>query len=69
MRRRGAGVKRREISLACDQFPKLSPWPETPKEIHSGREDKGEGGHRGDLGEKKVSQRGEGNQPSNHTPK
>ena len=33
-RRRGRGVKRREINLACDQFPKYSPQPRTPKEIH-----------------------------------
>ena len=33
-RRRGGGVKRRETSLACDQFPKCSPQPRTPKEIH-----------------------------------
>ena len=28
------GVKRRETNLACDQFPKFSPQPGTPKEIH-----------------------------------
>ena len=33
-RRRGGGVKRREINLACDQFPKCSPQPRTHKEIH-----------------------------------
>ena len=33
-RRRGGGVKRREISLACDQFAKCSPQPRTHKEIH-----------------------------------
>ena len=27
-------VKRRETSLACDQFPKCSPQPRTPEEIH-----------------------------------
>ena len=32
-RKRGEGVKRREINLACDQFPKYSPQPRTPKEI------------------------------------
>ena len=30
----GGGVKRRETNLACDQFPKFSPQPGTPKEIH-----------------------------------
>ena len=32
-RRRGGGVKRRETNLACDQVPKFSPQPGTPKEI------------------------------------
>ena len=32
-RRRGA-VKRGETNLAGNQFPKCSPQPETPKEIH-----------------------------------
>ena len=30
----GGGVKRRETNLACDQFPKCSPQPGIPKEIH-----------------------------------
>ena len=33
-RRRRGGVKRRETKLASDQFPKCSPQPGTPKEIH-----------------------------------
>ena len=33
-RRRGKGVKRRETNLACDQFPKCSAQPGTPREIH-----------------------------------
>ena len=33
-RRRKGGIKRRETNLACDQFPKFSPQPRTPKEIH-----------------------------------
>ena len=33
-RRRRGGVKRRETSLAYDEFPKCSPQPGTPKEIH-----------------------------------
>ena len=32
-----------------------------------GREEKGEGGDRGDLGEKRESKGGESNQASNHT--
>ena len=31
MRRKG-GIKRRETNLACDQFPKFSPQPGTPKD-------------------------------------
>jgi len=55
-RGRGGGGKRRETNLANDQFPKSSPQPGTPKEIH--RVEKGEGRDRGDLGEKKESQKG-----------
>ena len=33
-RRRRRDVKRRETDLACNQFPKCSPQPRTPKEIH-----------------------------------
>jgi len=33
-RRRRGGVKRRETSLASNQFPKCSPQPRTPKKIH-----------------------------------
>ena len=33
-RRRRGGVKRRETDLASSQFPKCSPQPRTPKEIH-----------------------------------
>ena len=32
-RRRG-GVKRREATLASNQFPKCFPQPRTPREIH-----------------------------------
>ena len=33
-RRRRWRVKTGETNLACDQFPKCSPQPKTPKEIH-----------------------------------
>ena len=33
-RRRGGGIKRRETSLASDQFLKCPPQPGTPKEIY-----------------------------------
>ena len=60
-RRRGGGVKRTKTSLACDQFPKFSPQPGTPKEIHRvGYRREGGGRSRGDLGEKKESQKGRG---------
>ena len=59
-RRRKGGFKRREIDLGSTLFPKCSPQPRTPIEIHIivlRRE--GYGGDRGDLGEKKESQMGE----------
>ena len=58
-RRRGGGVKRRETNLASNQFPKCYPQPRTPKKIQRGREEKGEGGDRGDVVEKKESQKRE----------
>ena len=33
-RRRRGGIKRRETNLASNQFPKCSPQPGIPKEIH-----------------------------------
>ena len=73
-RRKRGGIKRGETSLASNKFPKFSPQPGTPREIHRvkerrergggegftvlRREEKGEGGDRGDLGEKKESQKG-----------
>ena len=58
-RRRGGGVNRRETNLACDQFPKFSPQAEYPKRFTElSGEEKGEGGDRGDLGEKKENQKG-----------
>ena len=57
---RKEGIKRRETDPASNQFPKCCPQPRTHKEIHRvGREEKGEGGDRGDLVEKKESQKGE----------
>ena len=56
-RRKREGIKIEETSLASNQFPKCSPQPRTPKEIHRVREEKGEGGDRGDLGEKRGSQK------------
>ena len=60
IRIRKEGIKRRETGPASNQFPKCSPQPGIHKEIHRvGREEKGEGGDRGDLVEKKESQKGE----------
>ena len=57
-RRRG-GLKRREASLASDQFPKCSPQPRTHKDIHRVEQRReGGGGDRGDLVEKKESPKG-----------
>ena len=50
-RRTRGGVKRRQTDLGSNQFPKCSPQLERFTELS--REKKGEGGDRGDLGEKK----------------
>ena len=64
------GDKRRETDPASNQFLKYSPPSRTHKEIHRmGREEKGEGRDRGDLGRKRRVKRAEHNQASNHTPK
>ena len=34
IRRRRGGIKRGESNLASNQFPKCSPQPRTPREIH-----------------------------------
>ena len=52
-RRRRGGIKRRETDLGSNQF--YSP-EHTQKFTELEREEKGEGGDRGDLGEKKESQ-------------
>ena len=55
-RRIKGGIKRRETDPPSNQFPKCSPQPGTHKEIHRvGREEKVEGGNRGDPMEKKES--------------
>ena len=45
-RRKGGEVKRRETNLASDQFPKFSPQPETPREIHRVKQRREGGGRR-----------------------
>ena len=53
------GIKLRETDPASNQLSKCSPQPGTHKEIHRVGEEKGEGGDRGDLGDKKESPNGE----------
>ena len=57
--RRRWGAKRGENNLASNQFPKCSPQPGTPREIHRVKQRRqGEGEDGGDLGEKRESQKG-----------
>ena len=59
-RRIKEGIKNRVTDPASNQFPKCSPQPGTHKEIHLvGREEKGERGDRGNMVERKESQKGE----------
>ena len=59
-RRIKGGIKRRETDPASNQFPKCSPQSEhTERFTELGREEKGEGGDRGDLVEEKESPKGE----------
>ena len=48
-------MKWRGTDPASNQFPKCSPSSETHRDSQCGREEKGEGGDRGDLVEKKES--------------
>ena len=45
-RRKRGGIKIEETSLASNQFPKCSPQPRTPKEIHRVIQNTEEGGRR-----------------------
>ena len=58
-RRIKGGIKRRETDPASNQFPKCSPPSGTHRFTELGREEKEEGGDRGDLVEKKESPKGE----------
>ena len=58
-RRRRGKAKRRETDLASNQIPKCSPQQYTQRDSELGREEKGAGGDRGDLREKKESKNGE----------
>ena len=48
-------MKRRETDPASNQFPKCSPPSGTHTDSELGREEKGEGGDRGNLMDKKES--------------
>ena len=48
-------MKRRETDPASNQFPKCSPPIGTHRDSELGREEKGDGGDRGGLVEKKES--------------
>ena len=69
-RRRRGGVKRGEINLTSNQFPKCSPQPRTPREIQSYIE-KRRGREEIEVtwGRKRRVKRRESNQAGNHTPK
>ena len=43
IRGRRRGIKRRETNLASSQFPKCSPQPKTPREIHRVKRKEGGG--------------------------
>ena len=58
-RRRRGGVKRRETDLSIISSLSIPHSPEHPKSFTElGKEEQGEGGDRGDLEEKKESQKG-----------
>ena len=52
-------MKRRETDPASNQFPKCCPLSNTQRFRELGGEEKGEGGDRGNLVEKKESLKGE----------
>ena len=66
-RRREGGVQMRETNLACDQFPKCSPQPGTPKEIHKVEKRRGREEIVVTWGRKRRVKRGESDQASNYT--
>ena len=60
IRRRKEGIKRRETEIASNQFLSvLHSLEHTKRFTEFCREEKEVGGDRGDLGEKKESQKGE----------
>ena len=58
--RRKGEIKRRETDPASNHFPKCSPTSgKTQRSTELGKEERGKGGDRGDLMEKKESPKGE----------
>ena len=57
-RRIKGGIKRRETDPASNQFPKCSPPSGTQRFTELGREEKQDGGDRGNLMEKKEHPKG-----------
>ena len=58
-RRRKGGIKRREIQPVISSLSVLHSPEHTKRFTELGREEKGEGGDRGDLAEKKKNPKGE----------
>ena len=58
-RRRKEGIKRRQIQPVISSLSVLHKLEHTKRFTELGREEKGEGGDRGDLVEKKESPKGE----------
>ena len=68
-RRKGESKGERQIQPVISSLSVLHSLEHTKRFIELGREEKGEGGDRHDLVEKKESQGRESNQASNHIPK
>ena len=66
---KGDSKGERQIQPVISSLSVLHSLEHTKRFTELGREEKGEGGDRGNLWEKKESKGGEGNQASNHTPK
>ena len=68
-RRRRWGVKMGETNLASNQFPKCSPQPRTPREIHKVKKRRGSKEIEVTQERKGRVKTGESSQASNYIPK
>ena len=68
-RRRRGGVKKGETNLASNQFPKCSPQPRTPREIHKVKKRRGSKEIEVTQKRKGRVKTGESSQASNYIPK